>query len=113
MSDWLGWLASEKMQMALAGAAGGVVRWMTLREEWRSGAISLVVGAITAVYAGPFVEPIFRPLLSAVSDPGAVARFSSFAVGLGGIALSGFIIDLVQARRRSILIDRQDQEPKA
>ena len=44
------WLWTEPGKAALAGALGGIVRWVTLREHWRDGVLSLLVGSICAVY---------------------------------------------------------------
>ena len=43
------WLASEPGKAALAGALGGVVRWITLRDNWKEGAPALLLGAIADV----------------------------------------------------------------
>lgn len=100
MNDFLVWLVSEKAQAAVAGAMGGVVRWLSLREDWRSGLISVVVGAICSVYLGPVALPVLEPVLGkVVVDPASRAGLSGFLIGLGGIALAGFIIDLWQAHR--------------
>ncbi len=44
--SFLAWLASEPGKAALAGAAGGLVRWITLRDSWREGVPALFVGAV-------------------------------------------------------------------
>ncbi len=86
---------------ALAGAAGGLVRWLTLRETWRDGVASLLVGTVCAVYLGPIAEPMLRPVLGALAPNHNPAGFSSFVVGLGGIGLSGFVIDALRRFRAS------------
>ena len=94
------WLASEKAQAVLAGALGGVVRWLTIREDWRSGLISITVGAICALYLSPLAIPAIEPILGKiVLDPAARAGFSGFVMGIGGIAVAGFFIDVWNARR--------------
>lgn len=101
-TDVLYWLASEPGRLALAGAAGGLVRWLTLRESLRDGAISLLVGCICALYIGPLAMPILDPIVSAIA-PGDDARgFSSFIVGLGGISIAGLLLDIITARRKSL-----------
>jgi len=35
--DLIQWLASDAGRAAIAGAAGGLVRWVTLRDDWREG----------------------------------------------------------------------------
>ena len=56
--DLINWLWTEPGKAALAGALGGIVRWVTLREHWRDGVLSLLVGSICAVYLGPLVAPL-------------------------------------------------------
>ena len=94
---WI-WLHSDAGQMALAGAAGGLVRWLTLRESLADGVVSLVVGCICALYLGPLVEPLLAPVIGKIS-PADPVGFSSFVVGLGGIGFAGFGIDLLRRFR--------------
>jgi len=95
------WLISDKGQLALAGALGGVVRWLSLREDWRSGLTSLTVGAICAVYLGPVAIPFIEPIVGKiVVDAASRAGLSGFIIGIGGIAVAGFVIDIWKARRR-------------
>ena len=94
------WLVGDWGKAALAGALGGVVRWLTLRESWREGAVSLVVGGICAVYLGPIIEPLLEPSIGVIAPDGDADGFSSFIVGLAGISLAGLLIDIVRGRRR-------------
>ena len=93
------WLWTEPGKAALAGALGGIVRWVTLREHWRDGVLSLLVGSICAVYLGPLVAPILEPVIGKLAPNGDSAGFSSFVVGIGGMSISGLIIDIFRARR--------------
>lgn len=93
-------LAGDASTAVLAGALGGLVRWITLRSNWREGAGAILVGAICAMYLGPLVEPILEPVVGAITPGGDADGFSSFIVGLGGISITGFIID-VFVRRKS------------
>ena len=86
--------------MALAGAFGGAVRWMSIREDIKSGIISILVGSICSVYLSPLAIPMLEPILGKlVIDESARAGFSGFLLGVGGIAVSGFIIDVWKSRR--------------
>jgi hypothetical protein len=98
-SDLINWLWTEPGKAALAGALGGIVRWVTLREHWRDGVLSLLVGSICAVYLGPLVAPILEPVIDKLAPGGDSAGFSSFVVGIGGMSISGLIIDIFRARR--------------
>ena len=55
-NDLWSWIMTDQAKTALAGAAGGIVRWVTLRERWQDGVASLLVGSICALYVGPFVR---------------------------------------------------------
>ena len=106
--DLIAWLFSEQGRAAIAGAAGGIVRWVTLREHWKDGSLSLLVGAICAIYLGPLVAPMLEPVIGKIAPQSDGAGFSSFVVGLGGISLSGFLIDLIRARRTEIKRGRNE-----
>jgi hypothetical protein len=111
MVDWSTIFLAEKAQMAIAGTAGGVVRWLTLREGIRDGAISVVVGAICAMYLGPAVVPILEPAVGKLTaDPAARIGLSCFFIGLGGVGASGFFIDLWRARKS--LVSPSKRRPK-
>lgn len=108
MNDFLTWLLGEKGQLLVAGAAGGVVRWLSLRENWRDGCISILVGAICALYLSPLAIPMIEPILSKlVVDADSRAGFSGFFIGVGGIAVAGFCIDIWRHRGK-----RTDNDPE-
>jgi hypothetical protein len=92
----------------LAGALGGVVRWITLKERIRDGIASVAAGAICAVYLGPIIQPAITPLIgSFVLEEASRSAFGGFVLGLGGITVSGFVIDFLKGwARRSI--DKDD-----
>lgn len=97
----LGWLVSDPGKAVLAGAAGGIVRWLTLREKWTDGIVSIVVGALCALYLGPIVEPLLTPIIGKIAPQGDAAGFSSFFIGVGGISASGFVLDVWRGRHRA------------
>lgn len=99
VADLMAWLHSDAGAAALAGAAGGLVRWLTLRENWKDGAVSLVVGSICAIYLGPLVQPMLAPAVGKIAADGSAAGFSSFVVGLGGIGFAGFVIETLRRFR--------------
>lgn len=98
-NDLLNWILTEPGKAAFAGALGGVVRWVTLKEKWQDGFLSLIVGSICAVYLGPLVAPILEPVIGKLAPAGDSAGFSAFVVGIGGISISGLITDIFRARR--------------
>jgi len=97
------WLFSPLGKLAIAGALGGVVRWLTLKQPPLDGLISVFVGAICALYVGPAIVPLLRPVVDfAGVDADAMRGLSGFLVGIGGILVSGFLIDLWQLRRKML-----------
>ena len=50
-------------------------------------------------YLGPLVAPILEPVIGKLAPGGDSAGFSSFVVGIGGMSISGMIIDIFRARR--------------
>ena len=101
-NDFWSWIMTDQAKTVLAGAAGGIVRWVTLREHWRDGILSLLVGAICAVYLGSLVAPILEPVIGRLAPGGDTAGFSAFVVGIGGMSISGMLIDIFRARRAEI-----------
>lgn len=101
--DFSSWFGSTVVKFAISGAMGGIVRWMTLREGWRDGMVSVIVGAITSVYVGPAARPILRPIVDLTGvEPEAAASLSGFLIGVGGILVSGFFIDAWRLRRKMV-----------
>lgn len=99
--DIIAAILGEKGQVALAGAAGGLVRWLTLRSRPLDGFIAIVVGAISAIYLGPLAEPAIDALLGQVIvEDASRGAFSGFIIGLGGISVTGFIMDVWRAQRK-------------
>ena len=97
----LSWLFSPAAKLAIAGALGGVVRWLTLKQPPLDGFISVIVGAICAVYIGPSIIPILRPVIDFTGvDADSAAGLGGFLIGIGGILVSGFVLDIWQLRRK-------------
>jgi hypothetical protein len=95
--------SGEIARLALAGALGGVVRWLTLRDGWVDGMASVIVGAICAVYLGPLVIPALTPVLGGlVVEEAGRSSLSGFLIGAGGTTFSGFLIDAWRVRRRKL-----------
>lgn len=96
LAEIFDWLHTDAGTAAVAGAAGGLVRWLTLREKPVDGLAALVVGSVCAIYLGPLVDPMLAPVIGKIA-PGDDARgFSSFVVGLGGIGMAGFVIETLR-----------------
>ncbi len=103
-------IATDTAKAALAGALGGLVRWVTLRDDWREGAASLIVGTICAVYLGPLAIPMMEPSVGKIMPPDDVDRFTSFIVGLGGISLASFVIGVFTRHSQQTEVAENDSE---
>jgi hypothetical protein len=109
--NWLG-LSGDKAQLLIAGALGGIIRWMTLRDHWSDGLISMFVGAVSAMYLAPLAVPSLVPLLGNINvAPENVGPLSGFLIGIGGITVSGFFIDAWRLRRKMLKADRDAPDP--
>lgn len=102
------WLSGPAGQLALAGAAGGLVKSITLRERPIEGVGSLIVGVACSIYASPLTLVVFEPILNKiVTKPGALDNFAGFATGIAGMAVVGFILDLWRYRKGKITGDNK------
>lgn len=106
IEDFLG---LDVTRMALAGAAGGIVRWATLRSNWKEGLGAVFIGALCALYLAPLVEPLLEPIVGKLAPSANPNGFAGFIVGLGGISLSGFLIDALTTRTKKREGDDEDK----
>lgn len=104
MDGLWGWLLTTKATLAIAGAAGGMVRWLTLKESPLQGVVSILVGALCAIYIGPTALTLMNPVLGAlgIEDHDSRMQLSGFLIGIGGITVSGFFIDVWNLRRKML-----------
>lgn len=92
---------NKTAQLIVAGALGGLVRWLTLRDHWTDGLISIIVGAVCSAYVSPLVIPALTPLTGAVDiSTESIIGLSGFLVGVGGITVSGMIMDAWRKQRK-------------
>jgi len=105
------WLTTDKTQLLVAGALGGLVRWITLRDKWTDGLASVVVGTICALYVSPLTIPIVTPALGGIGmPPESTNGLSGFLTGVAGIALSGILIDFWRLRKRQLEAEQLEKE---
>lgn len=97
--DLLAWLSSRHFWDVMAGALGGIVRWITLQETRSAGVRSVIVGSICAAYLGPLVAPLLEPVIGKIAPDAGSDGFAGFIVGLGGISIASLLIDVIRARR--------------
>ena len=83
------WLYSDTTSTVLAGASGGLVRWLTLRHNLREGIVALIVGGLCALYLGPVISPILEPIIGKIAPQGDASGFSSVHPRVGGEQRSG------------------------
>ena len=98
-----------KLSYGIAGAAGGLVRWLTLKETVRDGATSISVGFISAIYLTPIAVDSLASVLD-TNRPDIIIGAAGFLVGLSGVALIGALIDLW---RSSILFKNRQAESQS
>ncbi|MBU2961971.1 hypothetical protein KO516_14365 [Citreicella sp. C3M06] len=104
---WLTWLSGAAGQVAIAGAAGGAVRWwMEARRRIASGIGSVITGAIFAQYFAPITLAIMNRYIGPLGD-GAYAT-AAFAAGLGGMSIAKIIIAAVEAGAGKLNHEKQD-----
>lgn len=108
LSTIIDWLLGDRGSTVLAGALGGVVRWITLKESWKEGASSIIVGGIGSLYLTPLVNPAMSSIIgSFVVDEANRLTFSGFIVGLGGIAFTGFVIDFIKGWTKKVVHEEE------
>lgn len=107
-------ILGDRGAVALAGAAGGLVRWLTLRSHPVDGIIAVAVGFICAAYLGPAATPLVDSIFSPPGVPPGVspssAEVSGFVIGIGGVTVSGFVLDFWRARRSMKKRDEEDTQ---
>lgn len=90
------WLFGTSGQVALAGAAGGAVRWwMSERKRLLSGLGSVITGAIFAQYFAPITLVVLTKYIGPLGE-GAFAT-AAFSAGLVGMSIAKIIIAAVDA----------------
>lgn len=95
------WVVGEGGKAALAGAAGGLVRWlMAERRRIRDGAISVASGAMMAHFGAPLMLALLEKSLGGMR--GDVANTAAFCAGIVGMSLAKLVIAYVEAHSRKV-----------
>lgn len=81
---------------AMAGFCGAIIYWITNRQSWKNGVVSLIVGVITAIYLTPAVSPILANVFGTTSE--LPSYLGGYVCGMSGIALNGLIMDILRGR---------------
>lgn len=64
MQEFFDWLRSEEGRLVIAGAMGGVARWLALKQGWPDNVISVILGLLCAANLGPVVLVWLSPCLA-------------------------------------------------
>lgn len=91
----IAFLLSPTPQMALAGGAGGAIRWAALRRTISTGEglLGIPVGAILAIYLNPLTGPIVEFAMGKIITTTAGQEvFSGFLCGAWGLQLATLVI---------------------
>ena len=95
----LTWTAGTAGQIAIAGAAGGAVRWWMSRpglslRHLLTGAGSVITGAVFAQYFAPITLPVLEKWAGPMGDGGFAT--AAFAAGLGGMSIAKIMIAAIE-----------------
>lgn len=106
MTDWLAhvltaittWFAGETARAMIAGAAGGLLRWLGQegRRLW-DGALAVISGSLAALYMAPLVTGILGAIGLDLGTGEAADRAAGFLAGLAGMSIAKVVIALIEA----------------
>lgn len=89
--------ADSTINVMVAGAAGGLIKWVRLQEPTRVGLLSVLVGAVVAFYLSPVAVTAVESSLGVVIAMTEIekARLGGFIVGSTAMLLVGAVSELV------------------
>ena len=91
------YLAGETGRMLVAGAAGGLVRWVGQeRRRLRDGVLAVITGALAAVYLSPVVLAVLAVLQLDLGDTPQAYGAAGFIAGLGGMSIARLVLALME-----------------
>ena len=97
------WLSGEVGRVVVAGAAGGFYRWlMDERKRLRDGVVSVISGAVGAVYLGPIVMRLLE--LGGMSLAGQPSGYmtAGFLAGMTGVSLAKVAIAVIEVQTKKL-----------
>lgn len=96
----LTWLGGEAGRAVIAGAAGGLYRWlMQEKRRLRDGAVAVAAGALSAQYLGPVVMAGLRLAgLNLKGTEAELAPTAGFLAGLAGMSIAKMVVALMEAQ---------------
>lgn len=91
------WIVGESGRAAIAGATGGLVRWLVSeKRHLRSGVLSVVVGAFMSQYATPLMLALLEKSFGELR--GEVGNTGAFFTGIVGMSMAKLVIAYIEAR---------------
>lgn len=105
VTDWVGqiaaavttWIAGETGRAMVAGAAGGLLRWLGQESKRLLDGIGAVTtGAICALYLGPVVGGALGAVGIHLGDGANADSAAGFLAGLAGMSLAKVAIALIE-----------------
>jgi len=92
-------LNGARESTAVAGSAGGLVRWLSVRpRQWSELLVSVIVGGLVAVYATPAIAPFIAEVFGWTPVEGGA--LAAFVTGMLGVSITGFVIDTFAVWKR-------------
>lgn len=103
VSGTVTWLATEAGRAVIAGAAGGLYRWMmSERRRLRDGVVAVMSGALSASYLGPVVLALLRKAGLTLTDGPDLYLTAGFLSGLAGMSLAKLAVAIMEAQARRL-----------
>jgi hypothetical protein len=86
----------------LGGAAGGIIRWISLQESWKTGLATIVASCLMAGFSTPALSPyvaaqLEQPLL-------AVTSLLAILIGIVSLTLSNVLIRFAKSQHFMLLL---------
>lgn len=100
---WVGligaWLAGEGLKAPLAGAAGGLVRWlMSEKKRVREGIVSVITGSLMAEFATPLTLAILESWVGEMK--GDASYGAAFFTGIVGMSMGKLVLAYIEGQHR-------------
>ena len=97
------WLTGEAGKVYMAGATGGLYRWiMSEKKTLRDGVVSVVGGSISAPYLGPVVLYVLSLSGADVEVNTGLLGTSYFLAGLAGMSITKGVVALVESKLEKV-----------
>lgn len=107
------WNTGADLRLIIAGALGGFVNWLTRKTSWKDGVAQIIVGAISGVYLSPLALPALAQVFgNIVATQEELSRLSGFVIGLGGVSVTGFFLDIWHKRSAVLAALMKEKEEK-